>query len=54
MVAYDNPYGVLTNSPDFPWHSTNMANYINLKPENIDDMRLGEITISNLVKGQGC
>lgn len=34
LVAYDNPYGVLTNAPEFPWHITNLKNYINLKAEN--------------------
>lgn len=34
LVAYDNPYGVLTNAPEFPWHVTNLKNYINLKAEN--------------------
>lgn len=34
LVAYENPYGVLTNSPEFPWHCENLKNYIQLKPEN--------------------
>jgi len=25
--VYDNPVGVLTNGPDFPWHLTNLQNY---------------------------
>ncbi|MFG1395080.1 linear amide C-N hydrolase [Xanthobacter agilis] len=25
--VYDNPIGVMTNGPDFPWHLTNMNNY---------------------------
>ena len=29
-VFYDNPLGVLTNSPEFSWHLTNLNNYINL------------------------
>ncbi len=29
-VFYDNPLGVLTNSPRFDWHLANMNNYINL------------------------
>lgn len=29
---YDNPLGVLTNSPGFPWHMTNLDNYVNLVP----------------------
>lgn len=34
LLAYENPFGVLTNAPEFPWHRTNLKNYINLKPEN--------------------
>jgi choloylglycine hydrolase len=33
-VVYDNPVGVMTNNPPFPWHLQNMANYANLT--NID------------------
>lgn len=29
---YENPLGVLTNSPGFPWHMTNLDNYVNLVP----------------------
>jgi choloylglycine hydrolase len=25
--AHDNPVGVLTNGPEFPWHLTNLSNY---------------------------
>ena len=32
---YDNPAGVLTNSPTFPWHVTNLRNYIGLT--NVED-----------------
>lgn len=31
----DNPSGVLTNSPTFPWHVTNLRNYIGLT--NVED-----------------
>ncbi|MBJ3778467.1 linear amide C-N hydrolase [Acuticoccus mangrovi] len=27
MHLYDNPVGVMTNGPDFPWHLTNLNNY---------------------------
>ena len=33
-TVYDNPVGVLTNNPPFPWHLQNMANYAYLT--NID------------------
>lgn len=28
----DNPMGVLSNSPDFNWHMTNLRNYMNVTP----------------------
>lgn len=31
MKIYDNPLGVLTNSPDFPWQTANLNNYLNLR-----------------------
>ena len=39
-VFHDNPVGVLTNSPTFAWHATNLRNYVNLtnaeaKPLNL-------------------
>lgn len=30
---YDNPVGVMTNSPEFPWHLTNLRNYMGAVPE---------------------
>lgn len=32
MHFHENPLGVLTNSPDLPWHWTNLNNYVNLEP----------------------
>ncbi len=29
-VFHDNPAGVLTNSPTYDWHATNLRNYVNL------------------------
>ena len=30
LNAYENPVGVLTNSPDFPWQMTNLRSYLSL------------------------
>ncbi|BDC82733.1 hydrolase [Aeromonas hydrophila] len=35
---YDNPLGVMTNGPEFPWHLTNLNNYTFLS--NIDNSKL--------------
>lgn len=32
FVVFDNPYGVLTNAPEFDYHVKNLSNYVNLKP----------------------
>lgn len=32
LHIYDNKVGVFTNSPSYPWHVTNLSNYINLSP----------------------
>lgn len=39
---YDNPLGVLANSPGFDWHLTNLGNYVNLKPGAADPQILGD------------
>ena len=30
LKVYENPFGVLTNNPPFPFHQMNMGNYLNL------------------------
>ena len=50
---YDNPLGVLTNSPPFRWHLNNLSNYVNLSPVNIPDLQLGPLTIENFGQGSG-
>ena len=46
LKIYDNPYTVLTNSPDFEWHAQNIRNYLFLSPFNIGsiDMMGQELT----------
>lgn len=34
MAVHDNPVGVMTNGPEFPWHLTNLDNYTFLS--NVD------------------
>lgn len=37
MKIYDNPYGVITNNPPFPFHKENVRQYMNLKAEYPED-----------------
>lgn len=50
---YDNPLGVLTNSPELPWHLTNLNNYVNLFPGSAPSQRLGAIELNSLGAGSG-
>ena len=53
LKIYDNPIGVMTNSPTFDWHLTNLRNYVNLTNLNIDSLKLGPITVEPLGQGTG-
>ena len=33
LMIYDNIFGTLTNNPPFPYHLSNMMNYLNLTPK---------------------
>ena len=51
---YENTLGVLTNAPGFPWHMTNLNNYINLKPGSAPDNEIkAGITLKPLGHGSG-
>ena len=53
LVQFDNPYGVLTNAPEFHWHEINLSNYINLKADNIDGEKVNGKEILKLGQGTG-
>nr|WP_300004073.1 choloylglycine hydrolase family protein [Tissierella sp.] len=53
LIAHDNPYGVLTNSPEFSWHTTNLRNYINIKNENVEDGDFNGETLLKFGEGSG-
>ena len=50
---YDNPLGVLTNSPGIEWHWTNLNNYINLQPGNVPEYHFGPMNMKSLGHGSG-
>jgi len=53
LKIYDNPLGVLTNSPTFDWHMTNLRNYVNLTAINVPPIGLGGIKLAQLGQGSG-
>jgi choloylglycine hydrolase len=54
LKIYDNPVGVLTNSPPFDWHLTNLRNYSGLRAENLKNVLLGGgLELPQLGQGNG-
>lgn len=50
-VFYDNPVGVLTNSPAFDYHLTNLNNYVNLTTGRSADNNLGNMHLRSFSAG---
>ncbi|MDP4825767.1 MAG: linear amide C-N hydrolase [Candidatus Nanopelagicales bacterium] len=48
MRIFDNPIGVMTNSPNFDWHLTNLRNYINLRAEAVSAVKIGDVELAPL------
>ncbi|MGO8970628.1 MAG: linear amide C-N hydrolase [Myxococcaceae bacterium] len=53
LNVYDNPLGVLTNSPAFDWHMTNLRNYVNFSMTNVPPVKLGSVTLQPFGQGSG-
>ena len=53
MHFYENPLGVLTNSPGIEWHWTNLNKYINLQPGSTPEHPFGPLEMKSLGHGTG-
>ncbi len=53
LHIYDNPLGVLTNSPTFDWMTTYLNNYINLSATNVPQVDLKGFTLHQFGQGSG-
>jgi choloylglycine hydrolase len=53
LHVHDDPLGVITNSPTFDWHMTNLRNYINFSMSNAPPVKLGSVTLQPLGQGTG-
>ena len=47
------PLGVLTNSPSFDWHMTNLRNYIALSPRDVPPVKFDGKTFASFGMGAG-
>jgi len=52
-VIHEAPLGVITNSPNYDWHETNIRNYVNLSPVAIPDKKMSELDLKALGGGSG-
>ena len=53
LHVYDNPLGVMTNSPTFDWHLTNLRNYVNLSATNVKPFTVDGLKESGFGLGTG-
>jgi choloylglycine hydrolase len=53
LVFHENPLGVLTNSPDFAWHLTNLNNYVNLSAGSVNQRQVGSLQLHAFGGGSG-
>ena len=52
-MIYDNPYGVMTNNPSFPYHLENIKNYMHLSSDNSENRISKNIDIKPYGEGMG-
>lgn len=53
LITFDNPLGVLTNSPEFDWHMTNLHNYVNLRKFNVSPLKIDGVEFAPFGQGSG-
>jgi choloylglycine hydrolase len=53
LIIHDNPIGVITNSPTFDWHMTNLSNYINLTPVGSSPVVIDGVKLQAFGSGAG-
>lgn len=53
LTIFDAPLGILTNSPSYDWHETNLRNYVNLSAVAIPDKKIADLNFKPLGGGSG-
>jgi len=53
LNVHENPLGVITNSPSFDWHMTNLNNYLGYSFTNRPTVKLGPIELGQFGDGNG-
>jgi len=50
---YDNPLGIMTNAPRFPWHLTNLRQYVGMTSERPEPYQMSGLTFPSTGHGSG-
>ena len=53
MKIFENPLGIITNSPTFDWHMTNLRTYVNLSAVAIPSKKIEDLNFAALGAGSG-
>ncbi len=53
LQIMDNPVGVLSNSPDFQWHMTNLRNYMEVTPYQQQEREWSSVKLTPFGQGGG-
>lgn len=53
MSYYEDNVGVMTNAPAYPWHETNLRNYIGLNPRPASPLRMEGTEFAPFGQGSG-
>lgn len=53
LIVHDNPFGVITNSPTFDWHMTNLRNFLNLRAANVPPIQVDGVELAPFGQGSG-
>ena len=53
LKIYQNPFGILTNSPPFPYHMTNILNYLHISSSTPHNLLCPNISLTPYSRGMG-
>lgn len=53
LRIFDAPLGVITNSPTYDWHMTNLSNFVNLSTLNVPPVKLDGVELQAAGQGAG-
>ncbi|WP_193164373.1 linear amide C-N hydrolase [Microbulbifer hainanensis] len=53
LNIYETTIGVMTNSPGYDWHLTNLRNYVNLRQTDVPPIKVNDLKLTQIGVGSG-